>query len=52
MKNYRMKSENITLLTAVPALLVIANCGGSLITRILFAVAITTIGFVTGKTFK
>lgn len=52
MKNYRMKSENITLLTAVPALLIIANCGGSLITRILFAVTITTIGFVTGKTLK
>lgn len=52
MKNYKMKSENITLLTAVPALLVIANCGGSLITRILFAIAIAAIGFFTGKTFK
>lgn len=52
MKNYKMKSENITLLTALPALLLIANCRGSLITRILFAVVIAAMSFVISTIIK
>ena len=42
--NYKLSLEQITLITAVPALLITASCGNSLTTRIVLDVIIAAAG--------
>lgn len=50
--NYKLSSKQITLITAVPALLITARCGSSLITRIVLDVIIATAGYAAERILK
>ena len=50
--NYKLSSKQITLITAVPALLITASCGSSLITRIVLDVIIAAAGYAAERTLK
>ena len=50
--NYKLSLEQITLITAVPILLITASCGNSLTTRIVLDVIIATAGYAAERTLK
>lgn len=50
--NYKLSSKQITLITAVPALLITAGCGSSLITRIVLDVIIAAAGYAAERILK
>lgn len=50
--NYKLSLKQITLITAVPALLITASCGSSLITRIVLDVIIAAAGYAAERILK
>lgn len=49
---YKLSLEQITLITAVPALLITASCGSSLTTRIVLDVIIAAAGYAAERILK
>lgn len=50
--NYKLSLQQITLITAVPTLLITASLGNSLITRIVLDIIIAGAGYATARILK